>query len=204
MGIDLTDGGPYAGRMRWDALFNDMEAQFAEGGKLSLEAEISERARADAAGVGVADRLRGSVGTLVRVHLASGAVFEGTLTFAGADAFVLSDKRHQVLIPHDAVSRYAGLGRYSVGEPSVVRSRIGLSNALRALARDRSELTVTLRSGDGRDAGVTGVIDRVGLDYIDLAGVRPGEARRAIQVGQVSTIPFSALAAVRSPFAGEL
>lgn len=190
--------------MRWDALFNDMEAQFAEGDTLSMEAEISERARAEAAGMGVADRLRGSVGTLVKVHLESGAVFEGTLTYAGADVFVLNDKRHQVMIPHCAVARYAGLGRFSVGEPSIVRSRIGLSNALRALARDRSELTVTLRGGDMRDSGVTGVIDRVGLDYIDLAGIRPGEARRALHVGQVSTIPFSALAAIRSPFAGEL
>ena len=190
--------------MRWDALFNDLEAQFAEGGKLSMEAEISERARADAAGVSVADRLRGSLGMLVKVHLESGAVFEGALTYAGADAFVLNDKRQQVLIPHGAVSRYAGLGRFSVGEPSAVRRRIGLSNALRALARDRSELTVTLRGRDIRDSGLTGVIDRVGLDYIDVAVVRPGEARRASDVGQVSTIPFSALAAIRSRFASEL
>jgi hypothetical protein len=190
--------------MRWDALFKDLEAQFAEGDKLSLEAEISERARADTAGVRVADRLRGSVGTLVRVHLVTGAVFEGTLTYAGADAFVLNDKRHQVLIPHSGVSRYVGFGRFSRSEPSAVRSRLGLSNALRALARDRSELTVTLRATDARDAGMTGVIDRVGLDYIDLAAVRPGEARRALQVSQVSTIPFSALAAISSLCAGEL
>lgn len=197
-------GSPYAGRMRWDALFSDMEAQFAEGDRLSMESEISERARVDAAGLCLTDRLRGSVGTVVKVHLESGAYFEGTLTFAGTDAFVLNDRRHQVLIPHGAVSRYAGLGRFSVGEPSAVRRRIGLSNALRALARDRSELTVTLRGGDMQDSGVTGVIDKVGRDYIDLATLRPGEARRALHVGQVSTIPFAALASVRSAFAGEL
>ncbi|HYH76979.1 MAG TPA: hypothetical protein VD841_05700 [Arthrobacter sp.] len=190
--------------MRWDALFNDLEAQFEEGDKLSVEAEIAERSRVEAAGAGVADRLRGSVGTLVKVHVESGAIFEGTLTYAGADAFVLNDKRNQVLIPHSAVSRYAGLGRFSLGEPSVVRSRIGLSNALRALARDRSELTVILRDTNVLESGVTGVIDRVGLDYIDLADVRPGESRRALQVRQVSTIPFSALAAIRSPYVGEL
>jgi hypothetical protein len=190
--------------MRWDALFNDLEAQFDEGDKLSMEAEIAERSRAEVAGTGVADRLRGSIGTRVRVQVESGAVFEGTLTYAGADAFVLNDDCHQVLIPHSAVSSYAGLGRFSLGEPSVVRSRLGLSNTLRALARDRSELTVILRGRDALEYGATGVIDRVGLDYIDLAGVRPGEARRALQVRQVSTIPFSALAAIRSPFAGEL
>ena len=190
--------------MRWDALFNDMEAQFVESDKLSMEAEISERVRADAAGIGVADRIRGSVGTLVKVHLESGAILEGILSYAGADAVVLSDRRQQVLIPHSAVSTYTGLGRFSVGEPSAVRRRIGLSNALRALARDRSELTVTLRGRDIRDSGLTGVIDRVGLDHIDVAVVRPGEARRASDVGQVSTIPFSALAAIRSRFASEL
>ncbi|HJV97819.1 MAG TPA: hypothetical protein VJ617_01795 [Arthrobacter sp.] len=190
--------------MRWDELFNDMEAQFAEGGRLAMEAEISERARADTAGLLLADRLRGSLGTLVKVHLVSGAVFEGTLTYTGADALVLNDKRHQVLVPHGAVLRYAGLGRFSVDEPSVVRSSMGLSNALRALARDRSELTVILRGADVRDSGVTGVIDRVGRDYFDLAAVRPGEARRALHVGQVSTIPFSALAAIRSPITGDL
>lgn len=180
-----------------------MEAQFAEGDRLSMEAEISDRARVEAAGLGLIDRLRGSVGSLIKVHLMTGACFEGTLAYAGADAFVLTDKRHQVLIPHGAVSRYAGLGRFSVGEPSVVRSRIGLSSALRALARDRSELTVTFRSGDMEVSGVTGVIDKVGRDYIDLAALRPGEARRALHVGQVSTIPFSALASIRSVFAGE-
>jgi hypothetical protein len=190
--------------MRWDALFNDMEAQFVESDKLSMEAEISERARADAAGMGLADRLRGSVGTLVKVHLESGAILEGVLTYAGSDAMVLSDKRQQVLIPYSAVATYTGLGRFSVGEPSAVRTRIGLSHALRALARDRSELTVTLRGRDIRDSGVTGVIDRVGLDYIDVAEVRPGVARRALEVGQVSTIPFSALAAIRSRFASAL
>jgi hypothetical protein len=75
--IDPTASGPYAGGMRWDSLFNDLEAQFAEGGNLSMEAEISERARAETAGVSVADRLRGSLGMLVKVHLESGAVFWG-------------------------------------------------------------------------------------------------------------------------------
>ena len=191
--------------MRWDALFTDMEAQFAEGGRLSMEAEISERARADVAGLSLADRLRGSLGTHVKVHLVSGVVFEGTLVYAGADAVVLNDNnRHQVLVPHIAVDTYAGLGRFSVSEPSAVRRSIGLANALRGLARDRSELTVMLRSGSAQDSGMTGVIDKVGRDYLDLAALRPGEARRAPHVGHVMTIPFSALAAVRSVFTGDL
>lgn len=190
--------------MRWDALFSDMEAQFAEGGRLSMEAEISERARVDAAGLSLADRLRGSLGTHVKVHLVSGAVFEGTLVYAGVDAFVLNDRRHQVLVPHFAVESYTGLGRFSVSEPSAVRRSIGLSNALRGLARDRSELTVLLRSGSAQDSGMAGVIDKVGRDYLDLAALRPGEVRRAPHVGHVCTVPFSALAAIRSVFTQDL
>lgn len=195
---------PTLGPMRWDALFSDMEAQFAEGERLALDAEISERARAETASVALADRLRGSLDSHVAVHLVCGRVFEGTLSHAGADALVLNEMRHQVLIPYGAVASYAGLGRVSVAETSQVRRRIGLAHALRGLARDRAELAVTLRHAPERGSGLAGVIDRVGSDFLDLALVTPGESRRASQVRQVATIPFAALGALRSWSAGEL
>jgi len=190
--------------MRWDALFSDMEAQFAEGDRLAVEAEISERARVETASIALADRLRGSLNSHVAVHLVGGRIFEGTLSHAGADALVLNETRHQILIPYGAVARYAGLGRVSVAETSQVRRRIGLSRALRGLARDRTELAVTLRYVPETDSGLAGVIDRVGSDFFDLALVSPGEARRASQVRQVATVPFEALGAIRSWSAGEL
>jgi hypothetical protein len=190
--------------MRWDALFSDIEAQFAEGERLAVDAEISERARAETAAVALGDRLRGSLNSHVSVHLACGRVFEGILSHAGADALVLNELRHQVLVPYGAVARYAGLGRVSVAEASQVRRRIGLAHALRGLARDRADLAVTLRHVPERDSGLAGVIDRVGSDFFDLALVTPGEARRASQVRQVATVPFEALGAIRSSSAGEL
>ena len=190
--------------MRWDALFSDMEAQFAEGGMLAVEAEISERARVEAASLVLADRLRGGLGSQVAVHLACGRTFEGRLSHAGADALVLDESRHQVLVPYGAVVRYAGLGRISVAETSQVRRRIGLAHALRGLARDRAAIAVILRHIPAKDGGLTGVIDRVGSDFVDLALVSPGEARRAAQVRQVATIPFESLGAVRSWHTGDL
>jgi hypothetical protein len=190
--------------MRWDALFGDMEAQFSEAAKLAVEAEISERARAEAASVVLADRLRGGLGSRLAVHLFGGRTFEGVLSHAGADALVLDEVRHQVLIPYGAVAHYAGLGRISLEEPSQVRRRIGLSHALRGLARDRAGLVVILRHGPADGSGLTGVIDRVGADFVDLALVGPGEARRAPQVRRVATIPFESVGAVRSWHAGEL
>ena len=195
---------PTLGPMRWDALFGDMEAQFSEGAKLAVEAEISERARVEAASVVLADRLRGGLGSRLAVHLFGGRIFEGVLSHAGADALLLDEVRHQVLIPYGAVAHYAGLGRISLEEPSQVRRRIGLAHALRGLARDRAGLAVILRHGPADGSGLTGVIDRVGADFLDLALVGPGEARRASEVRRVVTIPFASVGAVRSWHAGEL
>ncbi|KIS26879.1 hypothetical protein TV39_14000 [Arthrobacter sp. SPG23] len=184
--------------MRWDALFGDMEAQLASVDRLDLESEISERSRAEVAGVELADRLRGSMGLRVAVHLVSGAVFEGTLGHVGGESLLLNDHHHQVLVPFAAVSRYHGLGRLAVSEPSSVRRKLGLASALRALARDRADLAVVLVGGTQEAAVLSGVIDRVGRDYLDLALTRPGEARRAANVSQIASVPFSSLGALRS------
>ena len=188
--------------MRWDALFNDMESQFAESERLALDAEINERTRAEMVGAGLADRLRGALGCRLAVHLACGDVIHGALSHAGADALVLDEEQHQALVPYAAAVRYVGLGRFSVAEASPVRRALGLAHALRALARDRAELAVVLGHGAGA-VRLAGVIDRVGKDYLDLATFTPGEVRRRNQVSQVSVIPFAGLAAIRSRRPGD-
>ncbi|MGY2745723.1 hypothetical protein [Arthrobacter sp. UYCu723] len=184
--------------MRWDTLFTDLEAQLAASERLDLDAEIAERMRAEAAAVELADRLRGSLGLPVSVQLSSGTVFGGTLSHAGSEALVLNEPLHQVLIPYAAVVQYLGLSSLAVGEPSRVRQRLGLASALRGLARDRTRLAVlAVRSAAG-ETPLHGVIDRVGRDHLDLAATEEGEDRRAANVRQMVTIPFSALAALRS------
>jgi len=140
---------------------------------------------------------RSAVGCRIAVHLLCGESVQGELTYAGADALVVDDGRHQVLIPYAAAARYVGLGRYAFAENSLVRRSIGLAHSLRGLARDRAELSVTINGGAG-GLRLAGVIDRVGRDYIDLATVIPGEARRSQSVADVSAIPFAALAMIRS------
>jgi hypothetical protein len=184
--------------MRWDALFTDLEAQLAAGGRLNLDAEIAERMRTEASGVELADRLRGSLGLQIGVHVSSGSVFEGTLSHAGSEALVLHDARHQVLVPYAAAVRYVGLARLAVGEPSRVRQRLGLASALRGLARDRTRLSVLTVCGAGAETSLGGVIDRVGRDHLDLAVTEDGEDRRPSNVREIVTVPFSAVAALRS------
>lgn len=183
--------------MRWDALFEDMEGQLASRQRLELEAEIAERALVDSAGVELADRLRGSLGLSIRVELSSGRAFEGVLSHAGSEALVLDEPQHQVLIPYAAAAHYGGLSRVAVSEPSVVRRRLGLGSALRGLARNRAPVTIFV-AHDGADAGLYGVIDTVGRDFLDLAVRREGEERTPGNARQVVAIPFGALAGIRS------
>jgi len=174
-----------------------MEAQLAARERLDLEAEIAERALVDAARVELADRLRGSLGLSIRVHLGSGSAFEGELSHAGSEALVLNEPHHQVLIPYAAAARYAGLSRLAVPEPSAVRRRLGLGSAIRGLARNRAAATVIVVHGRA-ETSVRGIIDTVGQDFLDLAMNQEGEDRRPANPRQVVTIPFAALAGIRS------
>ena len=196
--VDRGHPHAYAVGMRWDALFEDLENQLAAGQRLDLDAEITERTRAEAAAVELGDRLRGSLGLQIQVQLATGSMVEGILSHAGRQALVLDEPLHQVLVPYAAAVRYLGLSRLAVPEPSRVRQRLGLASALRGLARDRAGLAVTLVGGSSGATLLHGVIDRVGRDHLDLAVTGDGEDRRAANVRQLATVPFVALAAVRS------
>lgn len=189
--------------MRWDALFNDLESQYLESDRLALETEINERSRAEAVDVELQDRLRGSLGCRLTVYLACGEVLHGALSHAGADALVLDEERYQILVPYSGATRYVGLARHSFKEASSVRRGIGLARALRGMGRDRAELAITVGNSAGA-VRMDGVIDRVGRDYVDLAVLTAGESRRNQEVKQVATIPFAALAAIRSRRAYEL
>jgi hypothetical protein len=183
--------------MRWDALFEDMEAQMAARQRLDFETEIAERALVDSAGVELADRLRGSLGLSIRVHVSSGPAFEGVLSHAGSEALVLDETQHQVLIPYAAAVHYVGLSRMAVAEPSAVRRRLGLGSALRGLARNRARVTIFVAHGRA-EAGLHGVIEMVGRNFLDLAVTREGEERPPVNARQVVAIPFGALAGIRS------
>ncbi|MFH5878094.1 hypothetical protein [Arthrobacter sp. NA-172] len=188
----------YAGAMRWDALFEDMEAQLASERLLELESEISERARVEIAGIEVSDRLRGAVGLTIDVMLRSGRVASGALSHVGSEWLVLNEGRHQWFVPGAAVLTYQGLGRQVTVGRSKIPQRLGMASAFRMLARDRAELAVYLLAGTSEGPAMRGVIDRVGKDHFDLAIVMPGEVRRSGNVLSVATVPFQSLAALRS------
>jgi hypothetical protein len=76
----------------------------------------------------------------------------------------------------------------------VVVARLDLRYALRGVARNRSALSVVLRDG----GVLTGTIDRVGLDFLEMAEHPMGEPRRARSVRDSRAVRLAALAMLRS------
>ena len=183
--------------MRWEDLFADLSAQADEAERLSLEAEVVDRTRREVARLRLYDRLTVAAGAPLRLALLGGGVVEGALVDVGPDWCLVAEAAgRRALVPLAAVGLVTGLGRRSAtpGSEGEVESRLTLAYALRALARDRAEVTVVLLDGSSR----VGTLDRVGSDYVELAEHLPGEARRPAAVSGVLAVPFAAIALLRS------
>lgn len=183
--------------MRWQELFDDLEAQFEAAGAAELSAEVAERARREAAELRLVDRLRPGVGSPLTVQLPGVGLLRGRLLDCGSDWLLVDEPGGaEVLVSLAAVLGVIGAGSRaaSPGQEGAVARRLDLRWALRGLARSRT--SVALRLGDG--SLVTGTLDRVGRDHLDLAEHGLGEARRAGAVRQVRLVPLTALVLVRS------
>lgn len=181
--------------MRWDALFQDLESQFAAADLIAVENEITERTRLEQASVPLMARLRGQTGSVLRIRTRCGTVFNGEVHHVGTEWLVIGTGAGPAMIPATAIGSVEGLGRHTAPERSAVTARLGMGSVFRAFARDRTSLTIQL-AADG--ARLNGTIDRVGRDFLELASVPSGELRRADRVASVMIIPFSSVDVVLS------
>lgn len=181
--------------MRWEALFADLDAQLDAAAAAELAAEVSDRSRRELARVRLADRAGAAVGAQLTVALGAAGTVSGRLRRSGPGWWLLATLTGELLVATDACTWVAGLPGQAADPGSIgaVEGRLGLGYVLRGLARDRSPVAVTLRDG----TGVTGTLDRVGADFVDLAEHDAGEPRRAGSVRSGRTLPFSALAMLR-------
>jgi hypothetical protein len=178
--------------VRWELLFADLEALADATERAAFEGEVAERGRAERAGLLLADRLRGHLGTTLSFCLVNGDRVIGTLVDVGAE-WALLREAGSVLLPMAAVTGIEGLSRVAATGTGELSRRVRLTVLLRRLARDRSAVRATTLDG----ATLTGTIDRVGADHLDLALHPVGEVRRPGAVRSVRVIPVSALVAVR-------
>jgi hypothetical protein len=178
-------------------LFADLEGQLAAAAQADLAAEVAELVRAEWAEVALSDRLRPLVGATLRVSVTGAGTLQGRLCDLGAGWLLLAEPARQAetLVSTAAVQWVEGLSRHTAPAHGVeaVTRRLGLGHVLRGIARDRSPVLLVVRDGQA----VTGTLDRVGADFVEVAVHPIDEPRRAGQVQTVRAVPWSALAAVR-------
>lgn len=182
--------------MRWDLLFADLEGQAEEADAAERAAEVAERTRLEVGRLRLVDRLRAAAGARVVLRAQGGQVLTGRVADVGADWVLLEETgARAALVPLQSVLALSGVGARSdlPGSEGEVEARLDLRYALRRLVRDRAVVELVL--GDGTT--VSGTLDRVTADHVDLAQHQPEEVRRARAVQQVLLVPLRALAVVR-------
>jgi hypothetical protein len=183
--------------MRWQQLFDDLQSQFDAREAAAEQAESASRARVEVGAVRLADRLAGALGFPVVLGVRGAGQVAGVLAGVGPDWVLLEGaQEREHLVALAAVRTVAGLGRRTAApDPAgAVRARLDLRRALRGLARDRS--AVQLVSDDG--GALSGTLDRVGADYVELAVHPSDEPRRRESVQEVRAVVIGAVAVVRT------
>lgn len=178
--------------MRWDRLFDDLEAQIELEESHELGLEVADRTRRERALLDLQSKLLANRGTRIDVRLSSGRL-QGVVDDVGPDWLLLETRPDQpVLLPMASVRAITGLLPGSKAL-TVVARRFALGAALRAISRDRC--TVALADIDARV--VVGTIDVVGSDHLELAEHAADEPRRAANVLGHHLVPFAAIESVR-------
>ena len=183
--------------MRWEQLFADLEAQLAEQEAVEEQVEDASRARAEYGRLQLVDRVRGSLDQPVSLRCRGAGDLAGRLVDVGTDWLLLVDEQgREVLVAGSAVTAVAGLVATTAGEPldGEVARRLDLRRALRGLARDRATVSCLLEDG----GVLSGTIDRVGADFLELAAHPLDRPRRRDAVTGVLAVPLRAVVAVRT------
>jgi hypothetical protein len=194
--------------VRWDNLFDDLEGQLEN--ELNAE-EVELRAEEERLRLGrlaLRQRLTGVVdgtasGVLRVVLVDSEAITLRPTTFGrdwlAAELLGAGATVPQCILPFAAIAAVL-LAPAQVPDslteqtdrPARLVDRIGLPFVLRDLCRRRKNLQI--RTGVGT---VTGTIDRVGRDHLDLAVHAAGTSRRAGEVQQYRIVPLHQICLVR-------
>jgi hypothetical protein len=182
--------------VRWERLFDDVEAQLDAADRAELAGEVADRTRREVARLRLVDRLRAGIDAELQLRILGAGMLHGRLRRAGEGWLLLEpDAGPSALVLQAAVLELGGLpvAAAEPGSEGPVLSRLDIGYALRAIARDRSPVAVLLRDGTRLD----GTLDRIGSDFADVALHPAGEPRRGAAVRSVRCVPFGGLAVLR-------
>ncbi len=189
--------------MRWEQLFSDLDARFDELADAEMMAELADRERVAAGAISVVERMGGAIGRPLRVRTTAGMAITGALLEIGPDWLLIQEgPGREVLLALTAVTVVEGLAATTGPTVGGVKLRLNLRFALRGIARDRSPVAIVVCGGVGEPTGlyteITGTVDRVGGDFVEVALHAPWEPRRAGSVRSVVLVPLSAVVLVRA------
>jgi hypothetical protein len=188
--------------MRWDSLFDDLEAQLEKEQREEDAALRADEERLRLRKLTLRDRIRAASrnGEVLVILLANGVALRVQPSAFGAD-WLCGDllegaARTTAIVPLRAVQSFSIPASAAV--PLTLPSarpdhsdRFGLAIVLGDLSRRRAEVRISTALGE-----LAGTIDRVGADHLDLAVHEPDVARRASAVRRVDIVPFSAILSV--------
>ena len=186
--------------MRWDRLFDDLEAQLAADAAIDRAAEIADRTRRERSLIDVHARLLANVGAELAWRVGGQSLLARGVDVGPDWVLTAVTPSRPLLLRLAAVRSVSGL-RGGAHTPSIVARRVTLALALGAVSRDRAPVEV--RDVEGRV--LVGTIDVVGSDHLEVAEHAGDEPRRTANVTAVTLVPFTALAWVRRvrPASGE-
>lgn len=96
--------------MRWDRLFDDLEAQLGAEERRDRDSEVADRTRRERARVELGARFAAAVGAVLRLRLVTGATLTGELLDLGEDWLLLRlENGRDAVVPVAAVTVVTGL-----------------------------------------------------------------------------------------------
>jgi hypothetical protein len=167
--------------MRWDDLFEDLQARLEAAERASDDARVAELAEAELASTTVADRWRARRGDHLSLRLLDGTDRAGRVVDVSTGWIVIAAGERRSLVPRDAVALAWPLGG-SAPEAGRIERALSLGHVLRALAHEGTAVSLHTAAGT-----YGGRLVRVGGDHCDLA----------TEAGTL-TVPWAALLCVDS------
>lgn len=183
--------------MRWDRLLADIEAAEAARERAEMLGEAAERSRMETGRVSLEARLRAAEGRPVVLEVDGPQRCAGRLAGVGLGWVVVEGAPASWLVATRHVLWVADLPRQFSPPPEGAAKRLyeslGIRHVLRGIAADRSAVQIGLGTGEP----LTGTIDRVGADFVDLAVHAPGELRRTRELRGERAVHIDAIRYVR-------
>src|ERR1700712_1320842 len=100
--------------MRWEQLFNDLDAQFDDLADAQMMAELADRERVALGAVSMAQRIAGATDRTIRVRTTVGLAVTGRLRQVGPDWLLLQEAvGREALVATAALTQVEGLSSSS-------------------------------------------------------------------------------------------